>query len=63
MTYHVMCRVSGGRSGTRTALLKDNGTVVVFNTYEEAQKEAHRLQRAMNTEYSVALFEYWVVSA
>jgi hypothetical protein len=34
--YNIKCTVSGGVTGYRTALLKSNGKVRVFDTYEEA---------------------------
>lgn len=57
--YIVMCRVSGGVTGTRETQLKANGAVKYFDTREAAQAEATRLMRAMNNPYSVADFRYW----
>jgi hypothetical protein len=45
MGYFVMCRVSGGVTGTREALLKENGVVVRFETREAAQAEVNRLMK------------------
>jgi hypothetical protein len=58
-----MCRVSGGMTGTREALLKDGDTrnPKVFATHQEAEDEAYRLNRTLNNAHSVAFFEYWVV--
>jgi hypothetical protein len=61
MNYQIMCRVSGGVTGTRTALLKKDGQTVYFETREEAQKEAERLNATMNNAHSVASFSYRVV--
>jgi len=63
MSFHVKCRVSGGVTGTREALLKNMGQVQVFATHQEAEDEAYRLNRTMNNAHSVAYFEYWVVPA
>lgn len=61
MKYNVMCRVSGGPSGTRQALLKRDGVVVQFDTENEAASEADDLRRRLNNEHSIAFFEYWAV--
>lgn len=61
--WNVMCRVSGGVTGTREALLKSLGTVVDFPSYDEAKAEADRLNATMNHEYSKADFRYWPVEA
>jgi hypothetical protein len=63
MKYHVMCKVSGGVTGTRQALLKANGVVQEFDSFEEADAEAGRLNAKMNHQWSVAYFEYWAVEA
>lgn len=59
--FYVMCRVSGGVTGTREALLKANGVVVEFETREAAETKAKHLNREMNHEHSVAFFQYWVI--
>lgn len=61
MTYYVMCRVSGGVTGTRTALAKADGKVKTFPTFEAAADEADRLLKLYNNSYSKAHFEYWPV--
>lgn len=58
MTYIVMCRVSGGVTGTREAPLKQNGQTQVFQTWEEATAEAAKLNRPRP--YATADFRYWV---
>jgi hypothetical protein len=59
---YVMCRVSGGVTGTRTALLKQNGTVRQFESMAEAEAEAKRLSDAANADrYRTAYFQYWAV--
>jgi hypothetical protein len=55
----VRCRVSGGVTGTREAVLKANGVVKYFEDEESARTEARRLAQAMNNAYAVANFEYW----
>lgn len=60
MNYVVMCRVSGGITGTREAILKRDGVPQYFATREAAQTEATRLNDRMNNPYSHADFRYWV---
>jgi hypothetical protein len=60
MHYIVMCRVSGGVTGTREAPLKHLGTLALFDTREAAQAKADELNRKMNHPSSVASFRYWV---
>lgn len=62
MDWFVMCRVSGGVTGTRMALLKADGQTQRFGSQAEAQAEADRLNAKMNNRYSVADFRYWPVS-
>lgn len=62
-TFNVHCRVSGGVTGTREALLKANGIVQVFATRALAQERADKLNREMNNPYAVASFSYRVVEA
>jgi hypothetical protein len=61
MSAIVMCRVSGGVTGTREAPLKDrNGEVRRFATMAEAQAEARRLIEKQRAErYQTAYFQYW----
>ncbi len=60
--YHVQCEVSGGVTGHRTALLKSEGKVVEFETFDAAKEEAGRLQKAANGRpHSTASFHYWAV--
>ena len=63
MQYIVMCRVSGGVTGTREAQLKENGVPKFFETKEAAQAKADHLMKQMNHAYSVADFKYWVEEA
>ena len=58
--FIVMCRVSGGITGTRQSQLKKNGEPAFFTTRGEAQEEADRLNKTMNNQYSRADFSYWV---
>lgn len=60
MTYYIRCRVSGGVTGTREALLKRDGRVQTFASREDASNEAVRLQREMNSPSATATFQYWV---
>lgn len=62
--FYVMCRVSGGVTGTRESLLKSNGTVKTFASREDAAAEAKRLTAVYNGDpYRKAFFEYWPVNA
>ncbi len=57
--YHVECKVSGGVTGTRTGTLRSDGKIVEFETFEAAQAEAVRLQKASNERpYGTASFRY-----
>ena len=59
--FTVGCRVSGGVTGTREAILKSNGTTQYFETRAEAQAKVDELMVKMNHAYSVADFKYWVI--
>lgn len=57
--WRVMCRVSGGITGTRGPTpLKLHGVEQRYDTYEEAQRAAADAMRAVSP-YAKALFEYW----
>ena len=61
MEWIVMCRVSGGVTGTRESQLKDaDGHVKVYDE-AGAKAEAARLMQRMNHAHSVADFRYWAV--
>jgi hypothetical protein len=57
--FRILCRVSGGVTGTRTGYLKRNGKVVEFDIRETAQSEADRLN-AVKHEHTTASFSYTV---
>ena len=63
--FVVMCKVSGGYTGTREAELKDkDGGIRYFDTREEAEAEATRLTAQMNgNKYRTATFAYWAETA
>lgn len=62
--YIVMCRVSGGVTGTREAPLKANGEVRTFGTRAEAEGVATHLMRELNgNPHRTADFRYWAVEA
>jgi len=63
MPFNVMGEVRGGITGPRQALVKKGGTVMVFETFDEAQAHAEYLLNRMNHGASVALFMYWAVSS
>lgn len=57
--FRVMCRVSGGMTGTRGPVpMKLSGVEQRFDTYEEAQRAAADALRAVSP-HAKALFEYW----
>lgn len=63
--FIVMCRVSGGVTGTREAPLKSNGRVIRFGEREEAQTRADALMAENNearrgSARRTVLFQYWV---
>lgn len=65
MNYIVMCKVSGGVTGTREAPLKRDGIVQYFDTRQEAQDTASKMNYAheVTREFSSvnrAEFHYWV---
>jgi hypothetical protein len=57
----VMCRVSGGTTGTREGQLKNDSGVIVFPDKHAAEAEALRLSKRMNHQYSTGYFEYWAI--
>lgn len=57
--YIVMCRVSGGVTGTRQAPLKSAGVVQYFADRTEAELVAAKLN-ANPRPFAVATFSYWV---
>lgn len=59
--YRILCRVSGGVTGTREAYLKGKeGREQIFSTRQEAEAEAKRLNERMNNMHSSAYFRYTV---
>jgi len=58
MRYIIHCRVEGGVTGTREAILKSNGVIKYFDTMDAAKVEAARLNREMNGPYATAWFTY-----
>ena len=59
--YVVRCRVSGGVTGTRESVCKENGETKYFSSLASAESYAREMRNAMNNEYSQAYFEYWPV--
>lgn len=61
MRYIVMCRVSGGVTGTRQSELKKDGQIQIFDQREEAEQRAVELTTKLNSDpYRTAAFQYWV---
>jgi hypothetical protein len=58
MAYLILCRVSGGVTGTREAFLKQGGVVQQFDTLAAAQAKCAQLSAQMNHEYATASFSY-----
>lgn len=58
--YRIVCRVSGGVTGTRQGYLKHgpDHAEVIFDTLEEAEAEAARLRDSVSP-YSTASFRYY----
>jgi len=56
--FGVWCQSSGGVTGQREGWLKSFGAVQLFDTLEEAEAEAARLNAAMNHANSRASFNY-----
>lgn len=42
MRYIVMCYVSGGVTGTREAPLRKDGSIMYFDSFQDAEHEAQR---------------------
>ena len=59
--YQIMCRVSGGVTGTREGILKKDGEERWFESKDNATREAQRLNEEMNHANSTAHFQYWVI--
>jgi len=58
----VMCRVSGGVTGTREGVLKHLGATRYFEDADEAHAEAARLRVSMNaSRFGGASYQYWAV--
>ncbi|KKM43791.1 hypothetical protein LCGC14_1562540 [marine sediment metagenome] len=57
--FIVMCRVTGGVTGTREAPLKREGKIRVFSSREVAEKLASSLMQAANNPHRTADFSYW----
>jgi hypothetical protein len=59
--YRILCEVSGGMTGYRSAYLKKDGQQVEFTTEAEAEAEAARLNKQMNgNPHRTADFRYTV---
>ena len=61
MAYRIWCEVWGGVTGHRAAWLEDNGEIKEFETHEDAEREANRLDAQIKgTLYRKANFSYTV---
>ena len=60
MQYTIMCRVSGGSTGTHESRLRNPHGLVLFATREAAQVHADALNHSRNDNFHQrAAFEYW----
>ena len=57
--FIVMCRVTGGVTGTREAPLKREGKIRVFSSREVAEKIASSLMQAANSPAFNVDLSYW----
>lgn len=59
MKYGIWCEVSGGVTGHRASWLRVGDQVAEFDTFDEANAEAERLQSHRNADpHRTALFRY-----
>ena len=56
--FNIMAEISGGATGYRQALLKEDGKLRVFDSKDAAQIEANRLTAKQNGPYASATFRY-----
>lgn len=57
--YNILCKVSGGTTGSRQALLKSKGAVIEFHTQGQAERRASELTRIANgNKYRTADYSY-----
>jgi hypothetical protein len=61
MTWGVWCRAWGGVTGERSSWLKENGSIRVFDTADEAEKVATELNRK-RPPHAKAFFSYTATS-
>lgn len=59
--FIVACRVSGGITGTRQSVCKNDKGVIEFDTREAAQAYAdENMKRTQGSPHRTANFQYWV---
>lgn len=64
MTFMIECKVSGGVTGYRCALLKGaDGQIAEYDSREDAQEIANRFNVSMNGPNRTASFRYTVVES
>lgn len=62
--YKILCRVSGGITGTREAYLKEHGREIAYSNRAAAQLHANGLNARMNgAAHRTAHYFYRVVSS
>jgi hypothetical protein len=61
MTWGVWCRAWGGVTGEQSSWLKENGSIRVFDTADEAEKVATELNRKQPP-HTKAFFSYTATS-
>lgn len=60
--WKVMCQVSGGVTGTRTAQLRDEKGPMRFTTREGAEAQVKKCYDSLGS-IRAAVFKYWVEEA
>jgi hypothetical protein len=60
MIYSIWCEVSGGRTGSRAAWLKKDGTIQMWTDKATAEWEAAALNGSMNRPNSKVVFTFTV---
>jgi hypothetical protein len=60
MKYQILCQISGGITGYRQAMLKENDKVWETDDEQKARNKAKNLNGKTNDSYSCASFSYSV---
>ena len=60
MSYRILCSISGGFTGNRSAYMKVNGKERRFTTLQQAEACACRLRKSSADKHARATFRYAV---